>query len=126
MPLCCISTNVLQRNDGLDKESGGLSWALKDLFTSAGNIISCMDWDIRGNRLALGFGKDHTDTGELALYSTTCQPVVSAQLIGKISTGADQPIQALKFHRKYQAGALLAIMSQSRQISIVPLLYTLT
>ena len=92
----------------------------------AGNAISSMDWDVGGDRLAVGFGGDHPDAGKVGLYSTTCQPVVSAQLIGKISSGnSDKPVQAVKFHTKYSRGALLAILSCSKQISILPLLYKL-
>ena len=83
-----------------------------------------MDWDVRGDRLAIGFGGDHPDAGKVALYSTICQPVVSTQLIGKLSSGnSDKPVQAVNFHAKYSRGALLAIVSCSKQVCILPLLY---
>ena len=114
-----------QRDNGRERERG-VEFQQQIFILYAGHAISCMDWDIRGDRLALGFGKDHPDAGKVGLYSTVCQPVISTQLIGKISSGTnDQPIEALKFHTKYHRGALLAVLSSSKQTSIIPLLYNL-
>lgn len=86
-----------------------------------------MKWDPKGDRLAVALGQGSSDGGKVALYSTSCQPVVSVRLIGKISVCAeDTPVQALEFHPKYKGGALLSIVSQSRQIFTVPLLYSPT
>lgn len=91
-----------------------------------GDTISNMDWSPEGDRLAVAFGERHADAGDVALYSTSCQPVVSVRLIGNISLGSTKkPVQALSFHPcLFRRGSLLAIMSSRRDISILPLLYT--
>lgn len=91
----------------------------------AGRTIGCMAWDPGCDRLAVGFGEAHLDVGQVALYSTSCQPVVSAQFIGNIKVdGSKEPVKAVKFHSQYSRGALLAILSSSRQTNVVPLFYS--
>jgi len=93
---------------------------------AGGRLISCMDWDARGQRLAVACGAAHTSVGRVALYSTSCQPVVTATYMGLLSQGAPQgsaPIDDVKFHGHYERGALLAVRGAGDRIDTLPLLF---
>lgn len=82
-----------------------------------------MDWDPRGDRLAIAFASG-SGAGEVAIYSTSCQPVITVRHIGNLSLGKlSKPTQALSFHQKYSGGSLLALLSDN-QILTIPFLYT--
>jgi hypothetical protein len=86
-----------------------------------------MDWDPRGERLAIACGPAHPSSGRVALYSTSCQMVVNANFMGMMSQG-DQDYAAavtdVKFHGHYDRGGLLALRSGGNEIDTVPLIYS--
>ena len=89
-------------------------------------MISCMDWDPRGQRLAVACGPSHPSAGSVVLYATSSQPVhvVFASYMGLVSQGAGSaPVTDVKFHGRYQRGELLAVRSGSNNIDTIPLLF---
>lgn len=87
-------------------------------------MVSAMDWDPTSERLAVAFGPGHEANGDVALYATASAPVVRAHFLGAIRPGRDfGGVEAVKFHPRYDGGALLAVRSKAGQISTIPLLY---
>lgn len=79
--------------------------------------ISSISWDPTGNRLAVLLKAPHAAAGTVALYSTSFTPVVTCNLVGYVSPGADagKPLQAVfaPVPGKPEAAALLSIAQAS-------------
>ena len=89
-------------------------------------MISCVDWDPRAERLAVAYGPAHPSAGNVALYSTTCQPVITASYMGLISQGGKEgggPVRDVAFHQHYGPGALLAVRGGGDKIDTIPMLF---
>lgn len=74
--LAAESTRLLDSGDGRLRNSS--------IVPGAG-MIESIAWDVSGQRLAIALGQGHAAAGQIALFDTRCDPILSARLIGYIN-----------------------------------------
>jgi hypothetical protein len=53
------------------------------------SCISAIAWDPTGSRLAVVLASPHPAAGSVALFATSCSPVITAALIGYVQAGSE-------------------------------------